>query len=273
ARSARRGQGRRRRAGAPELQPPAACPRADPHKGRHRPHLGLDHLPGSIDDRRGLRRDRARRHARTTLAPERERSAVLPLRPGADDRLCRREPGGHLRLPPGRRRLRTAEHGPLYREHGHDDAAAAGAVADRQGLRRLAPSTAGVHAIRAGAGPPEDRPVDPGANLDPQDTRGAGLSSPRLVKFLVDDRNVEVHDSGSSRPEHESRIPVAGMYRDRSGTVTVSAPLGTPPAEIIKPAYSFTVNGQQLPAIEACHRYIELLERLVSDYKRSQGIG
>src|SRR3990172_7950505 len=89
-----------------------------------------------------------------------------------------------------------------------------------------------------------------------------------LVKFLVDDRNVEVHESGSRRTEHESRIPVAGMYRDRSGTVTVSAPPGTPPAEIIKPVYSFTINGQQLPAIEACRRYIDVLERLVSDYKR-----
>ena len=94
----------------------------------------------------------------------------------------------------------------------------------------------------------------------------------RLVKFLVDDRNVEVHESGSSRTQHESRIPVAGMYRDRSGTVMVSAPPGTPPAEIIKPVYSFTVNGQQLPAIETCRRYVELLEGLVSDYKRSQGI-
>jgi hypothetical protein len=101
----------------------------------------------------------------------------------------------------------------------------------------------------------------------------------RLVKFLVDDRNVEVHESGSSRTEHEHRIPVGGMYRDRSGTLMVSAPPatlmvppGTPPAEIIKPVYSFTVNGQQLPAIEACRRYVELLERLVSDYKRSQGI-
>ena len=93
-----------------------------------------------------------------------------------------------------------------------------------------------------------------------------------LVKFLVDDRNDEVHESGSSRMEHESRIPVAGMYKDRSGTVTVFAPPGTPPAEIIKPVYSFTINGKQLPVIEACRRYIDLLERLVSDYNRSREI-
>jgi hypothetical protein len=94
----------------------------------------------------------------------------------------------------------------------------------------------------------------------------------RLVKFLVDDRNVEVHESGSSRTEHQSRIRVAGTYKDRSGTVTSFAPFGTPHAEIIKPVYSFTINGQQMPAIKACSRYIDLLERLVSDYKRSQGI-
>ena len=95
----------------------------------------------------------------------------------------------------------------------------------------------------------------------------------RLVKYLVDDRNVEVHESGSSRKEHATRIPVVGGgYRDRSGTVTVAAPPGSPLGEIIKPVYCFTIDGRQLPAIEACQRYIELLDRLVSDYKRSQGI-
>ena len=99
------------------------------------------------------------------------------------------------------------------------------------------------------------------------------LDDNRLVKFLIDDRNVEVHESGSSRTEHENPIPVVGgMYSDRSGTVTVFAPPGTPPAAIIKPVYCFIIDGKQLSAIEACRRYIELLEGLVSAYKRSQGI-
>ena len=95
----------------------------------------------------------------------------------------------------------------------------------------------------------------------------------RLIKFLVDDRNDEVHESGSSRTEHESRIPVVGgIYSDGSGTLTVRAPPGTPPAQIIKTVYCFTIDDQQLPALEACRQYIDLLKRLVSDYKRSQGI-
>jgi len=94
----------------------------------------------------------------------------------------------------------------------------------------------------------------------------------RLMKFMVDDRNFEVHESGSHRTELESRIPFYGSYQDKYGKVTVSAPPGTPPEEIIKPTYSFTIDGQQVPVLEACHKYIELLDRLVTDYCQSQGI-
>ena len=93
-----------------------------------------------------------------------------------------------------------------------------------------------------------------------------------LIKFMVDDRNVEVHGSGSNRAEYESRIPVFGSYQDKLGEVMVSAPPGCPSAEIIKPAYSFTIGGQQFPVIECCRRYIELLERLLADYCYSRGI-
>ena len=93
-----------------------------------------------------------------------------------------------------------------------------------------------------------------------------------LMKFLVDDRNVEVHESGSNRTPHESRIPVFGSYSDRSGTLTDFSPPGTPPAQIIKPMFCFTIDGQQLSVIEACSKYIALLERLVREYKHAQGI-
>ena len=93
-----------------------------------------------------------------------------------------------------------------------------------------------------------------------------------LVKFMVDDRNVEVHESGSNRAEYESRIPVFGSYQDKSGEVMVSAPPECPSAEIIKPAYLFTIGGQQFPVIECCRRYINLLERLVADYCNSCGM-
>jgi len=94
----------------------------------------------------------------------------------------------------------------------------------------------------------------------------------RLMKCMVDDRNFEVHESGSNRAELEKRIPVYGSYQDKSGKVTVFAPPGTLPAEIIKPTYSFTIDGQQVPVLEASRMYIELLDRLVADYCQSQGI-
>lgn len=103
---------------------------------------------------------------------------------------------------------------------------------------------------------------------------GNALSSDeqRLMKFMVDDRNFEVHESGSNRAEFENRIPVYGSYQDKSGKATVSAPPGTPPVEIIKPTYSFTIDGQQVPVLEACRKYIELLDRLVTDYCQAQSI-
>jgi hypothetical protein len=94
----------------------------------------------------------------------------------------------------------------------------------------------------------------------------------RLMKFMIDDRNFEVHESGSNRAELENQIPVYGSYQDKSGEVTVSAPPEKPATFIIKPTYSFTINGQQVPILEACRRYIELLDRLVADYCQSQGI-
>jgi hypothetical protein len=111
-------------------------------------------------------------------------------------------------------------------------------------------------------------------NLSPDDKR--------LVKFLVDDRNLEVHESGSGRNQGETRIPVLGEYRDKSGTLSVSGtPLvlaaatgspPSPPAEIVKPTYSFRIDGLEVPVSECCEKYLGLLERLLADYCSSQGI-
>ena len=59
---------------------------------------------------------------------------------------------------------------------GTDEAAVPRAVEGRPFRRRLAPAVAGVHAVRAGAGAPEDRQVGPGEHPDAQDAGGAGLS-------------------------------------------------------------------------------------------------
>lgn len=93
-----------------------------------------------------------------------------------------------------------------------------------------------------------------------------------LIKAMVDDRNVEVHEAGSSRGETEVRVPAWSSYEDASGIVTVSAPPGTLPAEIIKPTYFFIIDGRQTPVLDACRHYLGLLERLVREFRHSQGI-
>ena len=90
----------------------------------------------------------------------------------------------------------------------------------------------------------------------------------QLAKFMVDDRNLEVHESGSARAEGEERIPIPDSYSDPSGTVTVFAPPGTPPAEVIKPDYFFIVDGKQVPVLELSRTYLSLLDRLVREYSR-----
>lgn len=98
------------------------------------------------------------------------------------------------------------------------------------------------------------------------------LDDQKLVKLLVDDRDLEVHNSGSTRVELETRIQVGDFYRDRSGTVTVASPPGTPPTEIIKPSYHFRLGDQTVPAVECCRKYINLLELMVEEYCRTHSI-
>lgn len=93
-----------------------------------------------------------------------------------------------------------------------------------------------------------------------------------LLKFMVDDRNLEVHESGSGRLEQEKHIPVKGSYRDKSGTIEVTGPVGTPPTMVVKPTYVFVINGGQEPVTTVCQKYVALLDRLVADFSRSQGI-
>lgn len=94
-----------------------------------------------------------------------------------------------------------------------------------------------------------------------------------LIDFMREDRNCEVHRDGSRREERERRIPVFGSYSDPSGSVTTVSLAGIPPSEIVKPEIFFTIDGQQLDALDACHRYIDLLGQLVSDYCRLQEVG
>ena len=89
-----------------------------------------------------------------------------------------------------------------------------------------------------------------------------------LLKFMVDDRNLEVHESGSARTQQDERVAVSDSYTDESGTAVISSPLGLGalPTEIVRSAYTFAVSGRQVAVTECCRRYLELLERLVRDY-------
>jgi hypothetical protein len=89
----------------------------------------------------------------------------------------------------------------------------------------------------------------------------------RLIKFMVDDRNVEVHESGSSRGVKTEEINiVGGSYSDKSGTTEVFGPPGVSPAYIVKPAYFFTIAGIDRKATEACAEYLALLKRMLAEF-------
>lgn len=97
----------------------------------------------------------------------------------------------------------------------------------------------------------------------------------RLIKFMVDDRNLEVHESGSTRGVKDERTNIQGTYSDKSGTITVSGPpltLGGPlenptAAFIIKPAYFFIIDGAERKATYVFGEYLTLLEQMVAKFK------
>jgi hypothetical protein len=91
-----------------------------------------------------------------------------------------------------------------------------------------------------------------------------------LVKFMVDDRNVEVHESGSSRSVAQEDITLAvGMkyWDDDMGMVTIGGPPDMPPVLIRKQTYNFTIDGAERKATEACTDYLALLQRMVARFE------
>ena len=92
-----------------------------------------------------------------------------------------------------------------------------------------------------------------------------------LMRFMVDDRNLEIHESGSSRIQGNKQVVIGNAYEDASGIVTIASAPDIPLAEIIKPTFSFVMNGTSFPVLDACASYLRLLERLVFDYTRHVG--
>lgn len=93
-----------------------------------------------------------------------------------------------------------------------------------------------------------------------------------LIKFLVDDRNVEVHESGSGRSVVQEEIEVRGEYSDPSGTLQAFGPPmpllpGASLPTVRKPIYNFTIATVERRAVDACNEYLQLLTRMVSEFK------
>src|SRR5436190_1364437 len=80
-----------------------------------------------------------------------------------------------------------------------------------------------------------------------------------LIKFMIDDRNLEVHQSGSGRLSREEALRISGEFEDRSGKIFVSGPPGDNWAEIIKPIFVFNIAGREMPVVDTCQAYLTLI--------------
>jgi hypothetical protein len=89
-----------------------------------------------------------------------------------------------------------------------------------------------------------------------------------LIKFMVAERNIEVHQSGSSRVvKTENRELGLGTHTFACGTFEVFGPPWVRPlATIQTPTYNFTIDGTERKATEACGEYLALLERMVATF-------
>jgi hypothetical protein len=90
-----------------------------------------------------------------------------------------------------------------------------------------------------------------------------------LIKFMIDDRNVEVHASGSSRVvKTEARELGTGRQSLARGTIEVFGPPGISPlATIQTPAYYFRIEGIEEKVTKACEEYLALLHQMVGKFK------
>lgn len=91
-----------------------------------------------------------------------------------------------------------------------------------------------------------------------------------LIKFMVDDRNDEVHESGLNRAvKTEDRGLGAGTHSFEFGTIEISGGIaGVPPSAVIRtPTYNFTIDSRERKATDACGDYLALLERMVAKFK------
>jgi hypothetical protein len=94
-----------------------------------------------------------------------------------------------------------------------------------------------------------------------------------LIKFMVDDRNKDIHERGSSRNVGQEAVEFGiGTHPVDGGTITVGgipAPLSSvkPTAILYRPTYSFTIDGVDRKVTEASAEYLALLRRMVAQFE------
>jgi hypothetical protein len=88
----------------------------------------------------------------------------------------------------------------------------------------------------------------------------------QLIKHFVDDRNSEVHESGSAREVKTEQVDISAGYSDRSVTMEVSGPPGAK-AYISRPTYTFLIGGTERKVTDACSDYLALLTKMVTEFE------
>jgi hypothetical protein len=89
-----------------------------------------------------------------------------------------------------------------------------------------------------------------------------------LIKFMVDDRNFEVHESGSTRSlGSQVKEFGGGVHRLGASEMMITAPVGVPPAVLHKSTYKLTIGAVDHDATKASELYLKLLNRMVSQFQ------
>jgi hypothetical protein len=98
--------------------------------------------------------------------------------------------------------------------------------------------------------------------------RGLPKDDRKLFKFMIDDRNIEVHESGSTRKETLNKVTLmSGEHPMHGGTASVVGPPGVPLAEATFSTFSFTIDGTEHRATTACAEYLGLLKQMVEQFE------
>ncbi|CAG9248931.1 hypothetical protein BDI4_230049 [Burkholderia diffusa] len=158
-----------------------------------------------VEDGRGGARHRASgRHARTALASECGRMAVLPAGRGADDRVRHGAEGADGGFSPGRRRLREEESRALRAEHRQHRSRVSRDLQDGPLRGGVAVRLARAHAAEARRGAPEHRARRARAfSAQPSRRRAAVTPPPRPRPVAAAD--IKESFTLRTEPDHDSR--------------------------------------------------------------------